>query len=92
MELFYVRIINGSAEVERSTHLTFALDKSQMAGIKNPIWKIYKDSSQIERDIYYDNMWLTYIFKEPGSYRISAEVEDTYGNKNVVERNMIIVK
>ena len=87
-----VRIINGSAEVERSTHLTFALDKSQMAGIKNPIWKIYKDSSQIERDIYYDNMWLTYIFKEPGSYRISAEVEDTNGNKNVVERNMIIVK
>jgi hypothetical protein len=87
-----VRIINGSAEVERSTHLTFALDKSQMAGIKNPVWKIYKDSSQIERDIYYDNMWLTYIFKESGSYRISAEVEDTNGNKNIVERNMIIVK
>ena len=87
-----VRIINGSAEVERSTHLTFALDKSQMAGIKNPVWKIYKDSSQIEHDIYYDNMWLTYIFKESGSYRISAEVEDTNGNKNIVERNMIIVK
>jgi hypothetical protein len=63
-----------------------------MAGIKNPVWKIYKDSSQIERDIYYDNMWLTYIFKESGSYRISAEVEDTNGNKNIVERNMIIVK
>lgn len=87
-----VRIINGSAQVERSTHVTFALDKSQMAGIKNPVWKIYKDSSQIERDIYYDNMWLTYIFKEPGSYRISAEVEDTNGNMNIVERNMIIVK
>tara|TARA_B100001093_G_scaffold379307_1_gene364676 strand:+ start:13873 stop:16620 length:2748 start_codon:yes stop_codon:yes gene_type:complete len=87
-----VRIINGSAEVERSTHITFALDKSQMAGIKTPIWKIYKDSSQIERDIYYDNMWLTYIFKEAGSYRISAEVEDTNGNTNIVERNMIIVK
>lgn len=87
-----VRIINGSAEVERSTHVTFALDKSQMAGIKRPVWKIYKDSSQIERDIYYDNMWLTYIFKEAGSYRISAEVKDTNGNTNIVERNMIIVK
>ncbi len=87
-----VRIINGSAEIERSTHVTFALDKSQMAGIKNPVWKIYKDSSQIERDIYYDNMWLTYVFKEAGSYRISAEVEDTNGNTNIVERNMIIVK
>lgn len=87
-----VRIINGSAEVERSTHVTFALDKTEMAGIKNPVWKIYKDSSQIERDIYYDNMWLTYIFKEPGSYKISAEVKDTNGNDNIVERNMIIVK
>ncbi len=87
-----VRIINGSAEVERSTHVTFALDKTEMPGIKKPVWKIYKDSSQEERDIYYDNMWLTYIFKEPGSYRIAAEVEDTNGNTNIVERNMIIVK
>jgi hypothetical protein len=63
-----------------------------MAGIKKPVWKIYKNSSQIERDIYYDNMWLTYVFKEAGSYRISAEVEDTNGNTNIVERNMIIVK
>jgi hypothetical protein len=87
-----VRIINGCAEVERSTHITFSLDKTEMAGIKRPVWKIYKDSSQEEHDIYYDNMWLTYIFKEAGSYRISAEVEDTNGNTNIVERNMIIVK
>lgn len=87
-----VRIINGSAEVERSTHVTFALDKTQMPGIKKPVWRIYKDSSQEEHDIYYDNMWLTYIFKEAGNYKISAEIEDTNGNRNKTIRNMIIVK
>jgi PKD repeat protein len=37
-------------------------------------------------------MWLTYIFKNPGAYKISIEVEDTNGNKNIAERNMVIVK
>jgi PKD repeat protein len=37
-------------------------------------------------------MWLTYIFKEAGNYKISAEIEDTNGNRNKTIRNMIIVK
>jgi len=87
-----VRIINGSAEVEKSTHVTFALDKSQMPGIKKSTWKIYNDSNPEIDDIYYDNTWLTYVFKHSGDYRISLEVEDTNGNYNIIERNMIIVK
>ena len=86
------KIINGSAEVERSTHVTFSLDKSQMAGMKNPTWKIYNQTNPNFNDIYYDNMWLTYIFRNPGSYKIEVEVEDTNGNRNIAERNMIIVK
>jgi hypothetical protein len=86
------KIINGSAEVERSTHITFSLDKSQMAGMRKPTWRIYNDTNPNFDDIYYDNMWLTYIFKNPGAYKISIEVEDTNGNKNIAERNMVIVK
>jgi hypothetical protein len=37
-------------------------------------------------------MWLTYIFKEPGYYNIQLETEDTNGNKNLVNRNMLKVK
>ena len=37
-------------------------------------------------------MWLTYIFQESGFYSIELSAEDTYGNKNVVKRNMIKVK
>ena len=63
-----------------------------MAGMKNPTWKIYHQTNPNFNDIYYDNMWLTYIFRNPGSYKIEVEVEDTNGNRNIAERNMIIVK
>jgi PKD repeat protein len=63
-----------------------------MAGMRKPTWRIYNDTNPNFDDIYYDNMWLTYIFKNPGAYKISIEVEDTNGNKNIAERNMVIVK
>ena len=87
-----VRIINGSANVERSTHVTVSYDKSEMPGIRKMTWKIFNDTNPNFNDIYYDNMWLTYVFKNPGAYRIALEVEDTNGNKNSTERNMIFVK
>ena len=57
-----------------------------------PIWKIKNISNPEITDIYYNNMWLTYIFKEPGYYNIQLETEDTNGNKNLVNRNMLKVK
>ena len=87
-----VRIVNGCADIERSTHVTISVDKTQMPGIKNPVWKIYKDTNADYSDIYYDNMWLPYLFQKQGSYRISLELEDSNGNKNSIERNMINVK
>ena len=59
---------------------------------KNPKWTITNLSNPEITDIYYNNMWLTYIFKEPGDYSIQLEAEDTYNNKNVIRRNMIKVK
>ena len=85
------RVFNDFAEVERSTHITIAADGSKMAGLKNPVWKIEHASNPANNDIYYNNMWLTYIFQEPGFYSIELSAEDTYGNKNVVKRNMIKV-
>ena len=82
----------SSAEVERSTHVTISYDRSEMPGIKNMVWKIYNDTNPNFDDIYYDNMWLTYVFKNPGAYRIALEVEDTNGNINSTEKNMIFVK
>lgn len=86
------RVFNDFAEVERSTHVTIACDGSKMAGLKNPTWRIEHSSNPANDDIYYNNMWLTYIFQKPGYYSIELSAEDTYGNTNVVKRNMIKVK
>jgi PKD repeat protein len=86
------RMFKSYASVERSTHVTIASDMTNMPGIKNPKWTIINKNKPEKSDIYYNSMWLTYIFQEPGSYEIGLEVEDTNGNQNMVKRNMINVK
>ena len=85
-------IFGDFAEVERSTHVTISTDISKFPGRKNAKWTITNISNPKITDIYYNNMWLTYIFKEPGYYSIQLEAEDTHGNKNLVKRNMLKVK
>ena len=87
-----VKVFKNYAVVERSTHLTISTDISKFPGAKNPKWTITNISNPEINDIYYNNMWLTYIFQKPGDYSIQLEAEDTYGNKNVVKRNMLKVK
>ena len=86
------RVFKHHATVDRSTHVTISTDISKFPGAKNPKWTITNLSNPEITDIYYNNMWLTYIFKEPGDYSILLDVEDTYNNKNVIRRNMIKVK
>lgn len=86
------KVFKHHAEVERSTHVTISTDISKFPGAKNPKWTITNISNPEITDIYYNNMWLTYIFQEPGDYSIQLEAEDTYNNKNVIRRNMIKVK
>ena len=86
------RVFSDYAEVERSTHVTISTDISKFPGSKNAKWTITNITNPKITDIYYNNMWLTYIFKEPGYYSIQLEAEDTHGNKNVVKRNMLKVK
>ena len=86
------KVFKNHATVERSTHITISTDISKFPGAKNPKWTITNLSNPEISDIYYNNMWLTYIFKEPGDYSIQLEAEDTYNNKNVIRRNMIKVK
>lgn len=86
------RVFKHHATVDRSTHVTISTDISKFPGAKNPKWTITNLSNPEINDIYYNNMWLTYIFKEPGDYSIILDVEDTYNNKNVIRRNMIKVK
>jgi hypothetical protein len=86
------RVFSDFAEIEKSTHVTISVDNTKMPGLKNPTWKILNVSNPEINDIYYNNMWLTYLFPASGYYSIELSAEDTNGNKNVVRRNMIKVK
>ena len=86
------RVFSDYTEIEKSTHVTISTDISKFPGSKNAKWTITNISNPEITDIYYNNMWLTYIFKEPGDYSIQLEAEDTHGNKNLVKRNMLKVK
>ena len=86
------RVFSDYAEIEKSTHVTISTDISKFPGSKNAKWTITNITNPEITDIYYNNMWLTYIFKEPGDYSIQLEAEDTHGNKNLVKRNMLKVK
>ena len=82
---------DGHAIVNKLTHVTFALDKTMMPGKTKPKW-VLKNESQNSPDIYYDNMWFTYLFKNSGTYSLSLKLEDTNGNINMVKKNIITVK
>ena len=87
-----VNIFRSFAEVEKSTHVTISTDITKMPGIKNAKWTITNEVNPEVNDIYYDDMWLTYIFQHSGNYTIRLDVEDTNGNTNSIERNMLKVK
>lgn len=87
-----VNVFRSFAEVEKSTHVTISTDITKMPGAKNAKWTITNEVNPEVNDIYYDDMWLTYIFQYAGNYKIRLDIEDTNGNTNSIERNMLKVK
>jgi hypothetical protein len=84
-------IYNDWRCVNRSTHVTFCPEYSKMPGMKLKSWIIKNNTNPDKSDIYYDDMVLTYLFKYPGDYTIQLEVEDTNGNVNTIQKNMLKV-
>jgi hypothetical protein len=59
-----------------------------MPGVINQRWKLINNTLDKE-DIYYDNQWLTYLFKHKGYYTIELELTDLNGNTNKVTKNIL---
>ena len=70
----------------------FSPDYSKMPGMKLKKWTITNNTYPDNSDIYYGDIVLTYLFRNPGNYTISLEVEDTNGNVNSTHRNILTVK
>ena len=81
-------IIDTHTDVNALNHITFSYDTSKMPGIISQKWRL-KNNSQNVDDIYYSNMWLTYLFKHKGDYTIELELTDVNGNKNKINKNIL---
>lgn len=81
-------IIDTHMEVSRLNHVTFSYDNTKMPGIISQKWTLKNNSENVD-DIYYSNMWLTYLFKYKGDYTIELELTDVNGNKNKINKNIL---
>jgi len=81
-------VIDTHTDIKRLNHVTFSYDTTKMPGITSQKW-ILKNNSQNVDDIYYNNTWLTYLFKHKGDYTIELELTDSNGNKNNINKNIL---
>ena len=59
-----------------------------MPGVISQKWRLINNTLEKE-DIYYDNKWMTYLFKDKGYYTIELELTDLNGNKNITKKNIV---
>lgn len=81
-------IINSMATLHRLNHLTFSYDLTNMPGIVAQKWRLINNTLNVD-DIYYNNQWLTYLFKYKGDYSVELELTDLNGNKNTTTKNIL---
>lgn len=87
-----IRFIEDGKILPKLTHITFTYDKTKIPGKSNPKWRILNVDSPETDDIYFTGRWMTYMFKRPGRYTISLDLEDSNGNPATVNKNMVIIK
>lgn len=81
-------IINSQATLHLLNHLTFSYDLTNMPGIVAQKWRLINNTLNVD-DIYYNNQWLTYLFKYKGDYSVELELTDSNGNKNKTTKNIL---
>jgi hypothetical protein len=85
-----LNILRDHETVKMLNHLTFSYDLTNMPGIIKQVWTLINNSLD-EKDIYYNNQWLTYLFENKGDYTIKLELTDSNGNKNVTTKNILTI-
>lgn len=86
---FYdIDVIDSHKEIKILNHITLSYDTSNMPGIVSQKWVLRNSTINVD-DIYYNNKWLTHLFKHRGDYQVELELTDINGNKNSINKNII---
>lgn len=83
-----LKMVRSHERINLLNHVTFSYDTTKMPGIISHNWRLKNNTLNID-DIYYNNQWLTYLFKYKGEYEIQLELIDSNGNKNTINKNII---
>jgi hypothetical protein len=86
-----VVIFNDHAKVTLMTHMTFSFDKSNMPGIVSYKWKLTNVTDNNIQDVETYSEWFTYLFNARGDYKLTLELIDSNGNKNIISRNIVSI-
>ena len=81
-------VFNSQATLHSLNHVTLSYDLTNMPGIKKQRWRLINNTLNLS-DIYYDNQWLTYLFKDKGDYSIELELVDSNDNINKTTKNIL---
>lgn len=87
-----LKVINSSATLPQLSFVTFSYDSSLINGKDRAVWKITNNSDPDWEDIYFNSVYLTYLFKNSGNYTITLELQDSNTNKYELAKNMIMIK
>lgn len=81
-------IIREMADLHLLNHVTFSYDLTNMPGVISQKWRLINNTLDKE-DIYYNNQWLTYLFKHKGYHSVELELTDLNGNTNKITKNIL---
>ncbi len=87
-----LKVVNDSATLPQLSFVTFSYDSSLINGKDRAVWKITNNSDPNWEDIYFNSVYLTYLFKNSGNYTITLELQDSNTNKYELAKNMIMIK
>ena len=62
-----------------------------MPGIVSYKWKLTNLTNNTVQDVEIYNEWFTYLFNTRGDYKLTLELIDSNGNKNIISRNIISI-
>lgn len=83
------RYIRNGVDVKPYTWIFLTFDNSRIVKRCNPKWTLKNLSTG--KNYEYDGKYFTCLLRDEGYYTISLDLEDVYGNKYNIDRNVIIV-
>ena len=87
-----IQYLNNVKTLGRMTSVNLDYFCCKINGKTNPKWTVRNINDPTFKEITFNRKNFHYVFKKPGCYSVTLELDDTNGNHYIGERKMFIVK